>query len=141
MKGWKNVSSYWRDERGKIYLVQSSQVLGTSYLVASGQLFSNEVLGTSIIVKVYCFALLCVVDYMRSLRVLRELVLEVERNEVPWTKAPRSETNERFFSAEEPGTSVEERIKDESVKDSASPKNQKGFNITIEKLTFALNRQ
>ena len=46
-----------------------------------------------------------------------------------------------FFSAEEPGTSVEERIKVESVKDSASPKNQKGFNITIEKLTFALNRQ
>jgi hypothetical protein len=46
-----------------------------------------------------------------------------------------------FFSAVKPGTSVEERIKDESVKDSASPKNQKGFNITIEKLTFALNRQ
>jgi hypothetical protein len=45
------------------------------------------------------------------------------------------------FFTEEPGTSVEERIKDESVKDSASPKNQKGFNITIEKLTFALNRQ
>jgi hypothetical protein len=41
----------------------------------------------------------------------------------------------------EPGTCVEERIKDESVKDSASPKNQKGFNINIEKLTFALNRQ
>ncbi len=35
-----------KEEREKKFLVQSGQVLGTSSLVASSQLFSNEGLGT-----------------------------------------------------------------------------------------------